>query len=183
CLGAYAHQDLPFEKLVEELRPERDLSRSPLFQVMFVFQNAPLPATVATGFTISPLEQDDGTAKFDLMLELNESSGGLAGDFEYGTDLFDRTTIARMARHFGNLLQAAVDDPGQAVAALPLLAPCERNQLLLEWNDTRAEYPAGVCIHQRIEARVDRCPDAPAVVCGQTPERVLSYRELDRRAN
>ena len=136
-----AHQDLPFEKLVEELRPPRDLSRNPLFQVMFILQNTPRQAPELAGLTLSPLDVDSETAKFDLTLELEETPEGLSGWFEYSTELFDAATIARMAGHFQTLLEGIVADPEQRVATLPLLPADERRRLLIEWNDTAAITP------------------------------------------
>jgi amino acid adenylation domain-containing protein len=139
--SAYEHQDLPFEKLVEELQPERDLSQTPLFQVMFAVQNAPEPNIALPGLTISLVEFDSRAAPFDLMLEMWESEQGLRGVFTYNVDLFDGETIARMAEHFQILLTAAVAQPHTPVAALPLLAPADTRALAI-WNATAAPVPA-----------------------------------------
>ncbi|KYG06012.1 hypothetical protein BE21_37340, partial [Sorangium cellulosum] len=179
-LGAYAHQDLPFERLVEELAPERDLSRSPLFQVMLVLQNAPLPEASLGGVKLLPLYVQGTTAKRDLTLSLQETESGLVGELEYATDLFDAATIARMAGHFRTLLGSVAEAPGRRISELSLLSPDERHEVIEAWNDTAAEYPDGRCIHALIEEQVERTPDAVAVVFEQ---RVLSYRELNRRAN
>ncbi|HEX2569426.1 MAG TPA: amino acid adenylation domain-containing protein, partial [Polyangia bacterium] len=179
-LGAYAHQELPFEKLVEELEPERDLSRSPLFQVLFALQNMPIPALAPAGLTITPVELDAGIAKFDLSLYLQETAAGLRGVLEYNTDLFEAATIARMAGHFESLLRGIAADPDQPLAELPLLTAAEREQLLVTWNQTRSEAPADACIHTLFEAQVRRTPDRVALVDGT---RELGYAELNRRAN
>jgi amino acid adenylation domain-containing protein len=180
ALGAYAHQDLPFEKLVEELQPARDLSHSPLFQVMFILQNVPRAALELAGLTLTPVEVDSGTAKFELTLSMAESADGLRGVWEYNTDLFEAATICRLAGHFQTLLEGIVTDPAQRLSALPLLTDVERQQLLVGWNATQAEYPQETCLHELIEAQVERTPDAVAVVFdGES----LTYRELNARAN
>ena len=180
AMGAYAHQDLPFEKLVEELQPERTLSHAPLFQVMFAFQNMPRQSLELPGLKVSPLEVDSGTAKFDLTLFLWEEAGGLRGTLEYNTDLFDEATISRMRGHFQTLLEGIVADPAQRLSDLPLLTEAERQQLLVEWNATQVEYPREGCLHQLFEAQVERTPNAIAAVCGGAR---LTYRELNQRAN
>jgi amino acid adenylation domain-containing protein len=179
-LGAYSHQDLPFEKLVEELRPERDLSRSPLFQVLFVLQNAPTAPLELTGLTLRPLRIERGTSMFDLTLFLYEGEEGLYTTVEYNTDLFEASTIQGMMSHFQTLLEAAVADPEQSVATLLLLTESERRQLLVEWNNTAADYPHDQSLHQLFEAQVARTPEAVALVWGQQE---LTYGELNRRAN
>jgi amino acid adenylation domain-containing protein len=179
ALGAYAHQDLPFERLVEELQPERDLSRQPLFQIAFVFQNAPRPEMELPGLKLSLLDVHNHTAKFDLGLELWESAAGLNARFEYDTDLFDAETVARMAEHFRVLLEGIVANPEHRIAELPMLSEIERQQLLHEFNDTRREYPA-LCLHELFEAQVRRTPDAVAL---RFENGLLSYRELNRKAN
>jgi non-ribosomal peptide synthetase component F len=120
ALGAYAHQDMAFEKLVEELQLERDLSRNPLFQVMFVFQNVPIPALELLNLTLNPLEVDNKTAKFDLTLSLADTDHGLSGVFEYNTDLFDAATITRMIAHLQGLLESVIADPNQCLSDLAL---------------------------------------------------------------
>lgn len=178
--GAYAHQDLPFEKLVEVLQPERSLSYSPLFQVMFVLMNAPQEALDLPGLTVTPLEVDSGAAMFDLTLYMWEVSDGLAGSLEYNSDLFDRATIILMLRHFQKLLEGIVSNPEQRLSNIPLLTVAEHDQLLVEWNATRVDYPRDKCIHELFEEQVVRTPGAVAVICAD--ERV-TYRELNRRAN
>jgi amino acid adenylation domain-containing protein len=177
---AYDHQDLPFEKLVEELQLERDLSYSPLFQVMFVLQNAPQVNLELSGLTLSFLSAENSTAKFDLTLDLQATASGLVGAFEYNTDLFDEATISRMTGHFHSLLSGIVNHPEQHLSELPLLTEAERHQLLVEWNDTQIEYPQDQCFHELFEAQVERTPDAVAVVF---KDEQLTYRELNQRAN
>jgi amino acid adenylation domain-containing protein len=178
-LAAYEHQDVPFEKLVEELQPERDLSRMPLFQVMFAFQNAPMPSLELSDVTLKLLEVDLGTAKFDLALNLSETSDSVNGYFEYNTDLFERETMARLSQHFQTLLQSIVSTPHSAIASLPLLTEHERQQQLREWNQTTHDYPTHT-LPQLFEAQVERTPDATALIF---EEQQLSYRELNERAN
>jgi amino acid adenylation domain-containing protein len=180
ALDAYAHQDLPFEKLVEELKPERDMSRNPLFQVMFALQNTPEGDLHLAGLHSERLPLHNGTAKFDLTLSLTEQTEGLHGVLEYATDLFDAATIARLAGHFTTLLEEIVADPEQRIGLLPLLTEAERHQLLVEWNNTATDYPRDRCVHQLFEAQAARTPDAIAVVFG---EQQLTYGELDARAN
>ena len=180
ALQAYAHQDLPFEKLVEELQPERDLSRNPLFQVMFILQNAPLPKLELEKLTASLVEVETGTAKFDLTLSMQQTEQRLRGKIEYSCDLFDSETITRMVGHWQTLLEGIVADPGQRLSKLPLLTAAERRQLAVEWNDTRADYPREQCIHQLLEEQVERTPETVAVVC---EDQQLTYGELNRRGN
>jgi amino acid adenylation domain-containing protein len=179
-LGAYEHQDVPYEKLLEELRPPRDLSRNPLFQVLFVLHNTPQQMPELPGLSALPLEIDPGTARFDITLEFWETPTGLRGRFEYSTDLFEAATIARMAGHLQTLLEGIVADAEQRLSRLPLLSADERHRLLVEWNATTAPYPDDQCIHYIFETRVARTPDAVAVVCG---DESLTYHELNRRAN
>ncbi|WP_419183617.1 non-ribosomal peptide synthase/polyketide synthase [Scytonema hofmannii] len=180
ALSAYAHQDLPFEMLVEALQPERDLSHTPLFQVMFVLQNAPTSVVELTGLTVSSLPIETTTAKFDLTLSMENTPTGLVGAWEYNTDLFDRLTIERIAKHFMTLLEAIVTNPGERISQLPLLTESEQQQLLVEWNDTLQDYPQDKCIHQLFEEQVVRTPNAVAVVY---ENQQLTYNELNCRAN
>jgi aspartate racemase len=180
CLGAYGHQDLPFDRLVEELHVKRDLSRNPLFQVMFVLHNASLRAVELPGLTLSPVEGDSETAHFDLTLQILDTEQGLTAAFVYNTDLFEAGTIARMLGNFQTLLEAMVADPEQRLSDLPLLTETERQQLLVEWNDTKTDGPQDLCIHQLFEAQVERTPDAIAAVFEAEQ---LTYGELNRRAN
>ncbi|MGQ0634992.1 MAG: amino acid adenylation domain-containing protein [Planctomycetaceae bacterium] len=179
-LGAYAHQDLPFEKLVDELQPERNLSHSPLFQVMLLLQNAPRSPLALPAVTVEPVTIDGATTKFDLTLSLQETAEGLRGSLEYNTDLFEAETIARLIGHFTMLLEGIVADPGRRIGALPLLMPVERQQIIFEWSGTEVDFPCAHCIHELFEAQVERTPDAPAVVF---LEQTLTYRELNARAN
>jgi len=182
ALAAFAHQELPFERLVRELNPERDLSRNPVFQVAFqvVDQARPLPAL--PGIAAAAPVLHTGTAKFDLDLQLEDrgGAGAIAVWCEHSLDLFEATTVDRMLGHFSALLAAAVAAPERAVADLPLLSPAERQHLLVEWNDTVRAYPREATIHQLVEEQAARTPDAVAVVCGD--ER-LTYGELNRRAD
>src|SRR2546429_8427072 len=179
-LGAYSHQEVPFEKLVEELQPERDLSHSPLFQVMLVLQNAPREALRLGELELRVTGASNETAKFDLTLELAESRGGLTGTIEYSTDLFDGETIERLSNHFQTLLEAIVREPEQTVSELELLTSAERAQLIVEWNQTAGEDPAEQCLHELFEAQVARTPEAVAVVY---QEQQVTYAELNARAN
>src|SRR6185369_12067507 len=181
-LDAYAHQDLPFEKLVEELQPERDLSHTPLFQVMFALQNAPQEELKASGLTFSPLggESKDRTAKFEITLSFDETARGLFGSLEYNTDLFDGPTAARLAAHLEILLSGIAADPAGRLSSLPLFGPAEHHQVLVAWNDTRTRYPRDLCIHQLFEEQVEIAPESVALVCGQASWR---YRDLNARAN
>jgi amino acid adenylation domain-containing protein/thioester reductase-like protein len=179
-VGAYAHQDIPFEYLVEQLQPERSLSHHPLFQVAFALQNTPTEKLELPGLTLKELNVETKTAKFDLTLFMKETSSGLMGSIEYNTNLFDAATIARMVIHFCTLLSSIVANPGQRISDLPLLTGAERQQLLVEWNATQAEYPKNQCLHQLFEAIVERSPDTIAVVF---ENQQLSYRELNKKAN
>jgi amino acid adenylation domain-containing protein len=179
-LEAYSHADLPFEKLVEELRPERQLSHNPLFQVMFVLQDAMMPTPELPGLTVSPHRVDTGTALFDLTLFMRDTERGLSGFLEYAADLFDAVSVKRLVRHLQSVLQGIVADPDQRLLDLPLLTEAERHQLLVAWNDTQADYAKESCIHELFEAQVAQTPEAVAVVCGESQ---LSYRELNTRAN
>lgn len=179
ALGAYAHADLPFNYLVAELAPERDLSRTPLFQAMFILND---PDGVTELSKASGMHQlGNGTSKFDLTLFISETETGLEGLFEYSTDLFEASTIRQISTHFGVLLEAIASNPDQSVSKLPLLTEAERQQLLTALNDTAVEYPGiDLCLHQLIEQQAARTPDRTALVFGQES---LSYAELSRRTN
>jgi amino acid adenylation domain-containing protein len=179
-LGAYAHQDMPFEKLVEEIQPERDLSRQALFQVMFVLHNAPRTNLEIAGLTIDAMRVHNRTSKFDLLFSIREEEEGLRCVMEYSTDLFDDPTIARMMAQFQTLLEGIVADPEQRISDLPLLTDAEELQLLSQWNETRADYPRDRLVHQLFEAQVKRTPDDVAVSFGNEQ---LTYRELNAKAN
>jgi amino acid adenylation domain-containing protein/non-ribosomal peptide synthase protein (TIGR01720 family) len=176
ALDAYAHQDLPFERLVDELHPVRDLSRNPLFQVCFQLFNVP----AVSESMLPPHPVEAGTAKFDLRFDLLLSPTSLSGFFEYSTDLFEASTIARMAEHFLTLLEAVVADPEEKISQLSLLAPGEREQLLVEWNQTSADYARDLCAHELFEAQAQKTPDAVAVIF---EDQQMTYGELNRRAN
>jgi amino acid adenylation domain-containing protein/non-ribosomal peptide synthase protein (TIGR01720 family) len=175
ALAAHAHQDVPFEKLVQELAPERNLAHSPLFQVMFVLQNAPVESLEIENLRLRPVVGAGKTAKFDLTLSLAEQSDGLAGAVELATDLFDTATIDRWIAHFGRLLAEAVATPDRSALALPLLDEAERGQVLREWNDTRADGLAKGCLHHDVAAQAARTPSAVAIELGS--ER-WTYRRL-----
>jgi amino acid adenylation domain-containing protein len=179
ALAAYAHQDLPFERLVEELRPERHLARNPLFQVMLAVQNAPLGRIELPGLALSPLAFENPTAQLDLHLDTVEADGVWTADLVYATDLFDAATVHRLAAHLTVLAAAAVAAPASRLSALPLLSAAERHQLLQEWNDTAPPAAPAACTHQLFELQAAREPAAVAVeMAGER----LTYRELDQRA-
>jgi amino acid adenylation domain-containing protein/non-ribosomal peptide synthase protein (TIGR01720 family) len=193
CLDAYDHQDLPFEKLVDEVQVRRDMSRNPLFQAMFVLQNTPGGEINLPGLTLSFLPIENETAKFDLTLSLTETEQGLAGTLEYNTDLFEPPTIARLLGHFQMLLEGIVADRQQRLSELPLLTAAERQQILVEWNATTPlpspHFPRssaenggseGSCIHELFEAQAGKTPEAVALTF---EGRQLTYRELNGRAN
>ena len=180
ALEAYDHQDLPFEKLVEELSPERDPSRNPLFQVSFVLQNATRSRLELSELTLETLDVHSGTAKFDLTLSILETPQGLKASWEYNTDLFEQARIERMMGHFEMLLQGVVAEPEKRIGELPLLTDGEREQLLVQWNRTAAEYPEKQSIQQLFEEQVARTPTAVAVV---DERQSLTYEELEQRAN
>ncbi|HEX8141334.1 MAG TPA: amino acid adenylation domain-containing protein [Pyrinomonadaceae bacterium] len=180
ALGAYAHQDLPFEKLVEELQLERKLERNPLFNIAVNIPNTHLPVLELPGLTLVPLEFDMKTAKFDLTLFMEELPQGLKLYLEYSTDLFEPTTIKRLMGHFQTLLEAVTRHPELRLSELPVLTEAERGRLLVEWNETATPYPAGQCVHHLFEAQVESSPEAVAIVC---EEGQMTYDELNRKAN
>ena len=180
ALGAYMNQDLPFEKLVSELRPERHLNRSPLFQVMFVLQNTPSKPPNLRDVTVCRSVFDRGTALYELTLELRESPDGLNGFIEYDTDLFDSDTIDRMGDHFQTLLEGIAANPKQRLSDLPILTEAEKRRLLVEWNATKRDYPGDKCIHELFEAQAKRTPHTRAIVF---EDQQLTYGELNGRAN
>ncbi|MEM7539708.1 MAG: amino acid adenylation domain-containing protein, partial [Chloroflexota bacterium] len=184
-LDAFRHQDIPFEKLVEELQPERSLSYTPLFQVMFVLQNAPsnttnLPDLQMERVRFGTTDGGNGSAKFDLTLSLSETLQGIRGTFNYNTELFDASTIKRMVGHFQALLQAITEYPAQPIAQLPLLTSAEYHQIVYEWNDTVIDFGEPQIIHAFFEQQVGQIPDAIALVFDG---KQLTYRELNSRAN
>jgi len=180
ALGAYAHQDLPFEKLVEELQPQRDGSHTPLFQVMLVLHSDPTDELRLGELDLNLLKVDTGTSKFDLTLSFTETADGqLHCSLEYNTDLFDQITAAGMLEHLQTLLEGILQNPERRISELPLMTDDERRQVLVKWNDTHAEYPQE-CLYALFEQQAERGPDLTALVFdGQR----LSYRELNERAN
>ncbi|MEO5728081.1 MAG: condensation domain-containing protein, partial [Byssovorax sp.] len=180
CLGAYDHQDMPFERLVQALSPERDPSRSPLFQVLFSLQNAGREAPAISSVRRRGMVVDSGTAKFDLTVAMADGPSGLHGVIEYATDLFDAITIDRLGSHLVALLEGIVHDPAQTVGALPILPAAERRTVVEEFNATRADYPRDRLVHEIFEAQAARTPEAIALVFEGNS---LTYRELDQRSN
>ncbi len=180
ALDGYAHQDVPFEFLVERLNPERSMSYSPVFQVMFALQNIPFGRMELPGLMLEPISMETVTSKFDLSMFCLELESGLRVDIEYNTDLFDAQTMNRLLDHYGVLLSSIVTDAGRPVALLPLLTGEEYKKIVYEWNATAAKYPKDNCIHQLFEWRVEKTPDAVAVVY---EGRQLRYRELNTRVN
>lgn len=187
-LEAMAHQDLPFEKLVEELQPRRALDHHPIYQVMFVLQNVPRSRARLPGLTVVPVRLDSGIARFDLSLCMGQPAddseawvGSIESNtLEYNTDLFDPATIERMDGHFQTLLREIVADPARPISQLPILTEAERHQLLVDWNNTAQDYSKEKCFHDLFEAQAQRTPDSIAVVFD---DRRLTYRELNARAN
>lgn len=176
-LGAYEHQDVPFEKLVEELQPERSLSRHPIFQVLFTLQEG--GELKLSGLELTWLDTENDFAKFDLSFFISETDNGLYAWFEYDTELFERPTIARMLRHFEALLEGIIAHPDARLSELPLLTEAEQQQLR-EWNQTATDYGRDLCLQQIVETQASLHPEAPAVVQGKEE---ISYRELNERAN
>ncbi|HEX8090491.1 MAG TPA: amino acid adenylation domain-containing protein, partial [Blastocatellia bacterium] len=180
CLEAFAHQDLAFERLVEELQPERDIGRTPFFQVMFVLQNVRLPDLTLAGLNVSLLEIENTVSKFDLTLNTAEGPEGINASFDYSVDLFESSTISRMLRHLRTLIESVALNPLQRLSQIPMLSDAERRQLLIEWNQTGKDYDTDRCIHHIFETQVERTPDAMALAFEGT---CLTYVELNRRAN
>ena len=179
ALGAYAHQELPFDTLVEELQPERSLSHHPLFQVMFVVQNIPAVPIDVPGLSASLLPHKTVVAKFDLNFHLGETANGIAGHLYYNRDLFDTATAERLIAHYQQLLRSVVADVDQPLAKLQMLGAEERKQML-EWSRTWTEDLDRQCIHRQFEEQAEKTPDATAVVC---LDQQLSFSELNARAN
>jgi amino acid adenylation domain-containing protein/non-ribosomal peptide synthase protein (TIGR01720 family) len=179
-LDAFSHQDVPFEKLVEELNPPRDMARTPLFQVMLMLLNAPgNKAMDLPGLKLQPIAIESRTSKTDLTVYLTDTPAGIDGFIEYNTDLFERSTLERLIDHYNRLLETVVADPDVHLSELSLLSADEQRQVLLDWNATQAERPHAT-LHGWIEERARQTPDAVAVEFEETR---LSYAELDRRAN
>ncbi|MFO0760430.1 MAG: non-ribosomal peptide synthase/polyketide synthase [Byssovorax sp.] len=180
CLGAYAHQDLPFERLVQRLAPERDMSRAPLFQGMFTLQNTPEASINLPSLRLRSLSAEGATAKFDLSLTLTGGPEGMLGSLVYATDLFEPGTIERMKGHFSTLLLRMLASPDRPIAELSMMEEHERAQVVEAWNATHVDYPAGTRLHELFEVQARKTPDATAVVFEQES---LSYRALDEQAN
>ena len=178
-LGAYAHQDLPFDKIVEAVRPERSLSHLPFTSIMFVLQHDPLEQIETPGLRWEVFEPDGETAKFEVTVVIRQSSHGLEAKVEYNSDLFQSETMERLLGHFETLLKAAVNAPHCSIAELPLLTQEEAKQLD-SWNQTTREYPNSHCIHELVEVQAEKSPEATAVVYG---DECLTYRELNQKAN
>ncbi|ASS74674.1 hypothetical protein CIG75_06610 [Tumebacillus algifaecis] len=178
--GAMSNQDLPFDKLVEELQPMRDASRSPLFQVMFNFLDSPHEELHFGGLTLTHSEVLNGTAKFDLTLYVEDGADGIKGNFEYNLDLFEAATVERMAGHLQTLLEGIVIRPELSVVELPMLTDAELEQELQGWNDTKRPYPQDRCVHQLVEEQAEKRPDAVATLFDGTE---LTYAQLNARAN
>ncbi|HYH80916.1 MAG TPA: amino acid adenylation domain-containing protein, partial [Longimicrobium sp.] len=179
-LGAYEHQEMPFEKLVAELSPERSLSHSPLFQVAFTLDNAQDTGGGLAGLSVRGVGTGLESAKFDLSLGLTETAQGLRGGLTYSTDLWEAATMQRLVGHFTRLVEQAAADPDVRISRVSLLNEAERRQVVEEWNRTAVEYPTSACIHELVAAQAERTPEALAVVCG---EDALTCHELDARAN
>nr|AHB82071.1 non ribosomal peptide synthetase [Jahnella sp. MSr9139] len=180
CLGAYAHQELPFELLVEELKPERSLSHSPVFQVMFVLQNAQSDQKQLADLQVSVVDPETGTSMFDLTLFIQEKDDGLAGAVEYNTDLFDEATILRFVAHYRTLLAALASHPDRRITELSLLDPEEQARCLVEWNQTHVERAGPVTAPELFEVQAERTPEA---IAARFEGQSLTYRALDRRAD
>jgi amino acid adenylation domain-containing protein len=180
ALAAYAHQDCPFEVLVEALQPERNLGCNPLFQVMFALHNVPIAPLTLANLTLESLKSETGTAQVDLSLDLVETAEGLLATLEYRTDLFEADRIARMLGHFEMLLAGIITNPDQQLSQLPLLTHAEQQQILTQWNPPYAKDTAPSCIHEQFEAQVARTPQATAVTFA---DQQLTYAELNAKAN
>jgi amino acid adenylation domain-containing protein len=180
ALEALQHQDLPFEQVVELLRPARNLSHTPVFQVMFDWRNFVAAAPELPGLTVEPVQAPQSLAKFDLTLELTEAGGCISGGLEYASALFDRSTIERHAEYLRRLLDGMAAGEARPIDRLPLLSDTDRHQLLVQWNDTAAEYPRHQCLHELVAAQATRTPDAVAIVYQDTQ---LTYAELNANAN
>jgi surfactin family lipopeptide synthetase A len=180
ALGVFANQDAPFEKVVDAVRPSRDLSHNPLFQVMFAVQKSPDTALQLDGVDVRAMPVGSGTSKFDMLFELQEVPDGLVGMLEYNTDLFDRGTVERMVEHYRVLLEGIAADPSQPIAALPVLPPHEEQRVLEEWNATEMAVAGPSCVHELFEREATRVPTS---VAAAFEGEEISYAALDRRAN
>jgi aspartate racemase len=180
ALEAYAHQELPFEKLVEQVNPERTLSYSPIFQVMAVMQNAGERQIRLPGITVAPIELETTTSKFDLTAFFTETGRGMEVSFQYSTDVYEASAMERMLTHLGILLNGIAEGPDRKVWQLPLLTQEERHLVLEEWNRTEAPYPREKTVHRLFEDQVERTPEAVAV---EMEGEGLSYGQLNERSN
>jgi hypothetical protein len=179
-LEAYAHQDLPFERVVEELQPLRDLSRNPIFQVSFALQNAPIQELELLGLTVRTQEFESLTTRFDLECHVWDVAGGLQGFLFYSTDLFEEETIERLLTHYRKFLEEVIANPDQRVSETQFLSEDERRKLLFEWNDTQHPITRDICAHHLFEAQAAKTPSALAV---EFAGEQLTYAELNERAN
>lgn len=182
-LQAYAHQELPFDLIVDALGLPRDPSRPPLTSVMFLLDETPDTAPGLAGLDTEPIDFSSRATKYDLMISVHDTGSAVRALVEYPTDLFDATTVDRLLGHFLTTLEAAVERPAEPLSALPLLTEAERRAALDGWNATRAPFPQDACLHQLFEEHADRRPDAAAVVCGGLGGWSVTYRELEQRAN
>ena len=180
ALEAYAHQGLPVDNVVEAVQPDRDPSRNPIVQTTFIYENMPFPVVELAGRRLEPLALDTKTAPFDIGFTVFEFDGAFRVAVEYKTDLFEPETIARMLAHYGRLIEGIVADPSQCLADLPMLTEAERQQILVEWNATEAAFPAGLGLHQLVEAQVEANPDQTALLFEGAS---LTYRQLNVGAN
>jgi amino acid adenylation domain-containing protein len=180
AIEAYSHQDLPFETLVEEIKPLRNLAHAPIYQVAMVLENSPITPVCLPNLSLSWQEVHTGTAQLDLTLSLRQAGSQISGTLEYNTDLFDVQTIGQMIEHYRVLLEGLADAPQTPVGQLPMLTLAERQLLLHEWNDTRRPYPANRCVHELFQEQARRSPDAIALICGDIQ---LTYGQLDARAD
>jgi amino acid adenylation domain-containing protein len=180
CMGAYAHQDLPFERLVQQLQPTRDLGRNALFQTMFAFQNTPVSRPKFAHLVSKSMDIETGISKFDLTFSLANGDHYISGYVEYNSDLFERRTVERMVIHFQTLLEGIVDNPHQRISELRMLTQSEQRRLVVELNDTATDHPQAKRIHELFEEQVERTPEVIAV---KFREQQLTYRELNARAN
>ncbi|MDB6028676.1 MAG: amino acid adenylation protein [Verrucomicrobiales bacterium] len=180
CLNAFSRQDLPFERLVEELQPDRNATQNPLFNLMFSLQSGLRDKWDLPGLTFEPIELENGTAKFDLTLAMQENADSLSATAEFSTEIFDASTIERMLGHIEVVLEAVVADPQQKVSRLPLLSANERQRIVLDWNRTSTEYPRNAAVHELFEKAAAKFPNSIAVSYGANQ---LTYRELNQRAN
>jgi amino acid adenylation domain-containing protein len=180
AMDSFENQDLPLEQLVEELQPERDMSRNPLVQVSFALQNMPMSEVKLPGLTLSPLDMETVMVRFDMEVHIWEDGEGLKGQVLFNTDLFEQGSIQRMILHYRNLCEEITNDPLKSVSQIAMISESERDQLVVQWNDTKSEYPSDKCIHELFEQQTEKTPESIAVVF---EDKRLTYRELNERAN